>query len=260
VLPGNVIGYVDFGIIGVLDDALAGRQERFFDAIKDSRIDDAVAALEHLVVIPERLAHRLPDFRRRMSGCIRTWLAHVRDPRSSVKNKSTARLLLQTITVVRESGFMLMEGVMRLYRALILSDVIVLQIDPEFDALRAMRRYFYRRRVREFRQMMRPNERLRVLGEYVSLWVQGPRLMHELIRRSREGERAIMRAFERTRRFFRFLGRLCPLGAIAVLIARAFDVTTVPLDLFGVSQGVPWYWAAASLVVLWRILNFFTRP
>jgi ubiquinone biosynthesis protein len=260
ILPGNVIGYVDFGIIGVLDDDLASRQERFFDAVKDARTDDAVAALERLVVVPERLTHRMPDFRRRMSACVRAWLAHVRDPRSSVKQKSTARLLLDTITVVRESGFLLMEGVMRLYRALILSDVIVLQIDPEFDALRAMRRYFYRRRLREFRHMMRPNERLRVLGEYFSLWAQGPTLAGEFIRSARADERAVLRSFARVRQVFRFIARLCPWGAIALVIARLFDVIAIaPLQPFGVSQSIPWYWAAAALLVLWRVLILFTE-
>jgi hypothetical protein len=44
------------------------------------------------------------------------------------------------------------------------------------------------------------------------------------------------------------------------VIAHRFGFPEKPLQPFGMSQPIPWYWAPAALLVLWRVLMFFTEP
>src|SRR5262249_40945051 len=105
ILKGNVVGYVDFGIVGQMDEELAESQSRYLEAVKDGRIRDAARALSESVVVPENQQKRLPDFRARLGNQVRDWIARVSNPDARLQQKSIAQLLLDNIRMIREFGF-----------------------------------------------------------------------------------------------------------------------------------------------------------
>lgn len=252
----DVVGYVDFGIAGTMDDDLAEKQERYFQAIKDERVADAAQAMTEMVEVPERRRHLLPEFRTNLEAQVRRWLREAKE--GTIEDKSSARLLLSNIALVREFGFNLISGAMRYYRALIISDVIILQLDPDFDFVYHLRRYFRRRQLRRLREWSRPERLQNLTAEYAELFLNGPGLMRRLQEGLRAGGEAIVVGTRLFDRVFFTLSLSSLAGLVAVLAARALGVHDVGAYLSS-SLHVDWKLAAAGFFVLWRGFGRFVE-
>ena len=258
VLEGNVIGYVDFGIVGQMDEELAESQGRYLQAVKDLRINDAARALSESVVIPQRLQRKLPEFRARLANQVRDWITMVNNPDSALRQKSIARLLLDNIMLIRKFRFELMENTMRYYRALIIADVIVLQLDPEFDTVRGLNRYFRRREIKQLRRAINPQTITWTSVDYFHLWLNGPRIARQVSRYLRRQEEEFGVVSAQYVALYRAFARGFILAFIAVIIARVLgvpDVATVIRFPFSLD----WRWFAPFLLICWRVFSIVGR-
>lgn len=258
VLEGNVIGYVDFGIVGQMDEELTESQSRYLEAVKDGRINDAARALSQTVVVPERCEHKLPEFRARLANQVRDWITRVNNPNAALRHKSIAQLLLDNIQLIRRFGFELMDNTMRYYRALIIADVIVLELDPEFDTVRGLRRFFQRRTIRQLRMAATRQSILSTMVAYFHLWLNGPRISNQLSRYLRRAEEdygvvsaqytALFRNFARAS----FVALLVVLGAAILKRPDVSEFIHFPISL-------NWRWFAPLLLVCWRVASILSR-
>jgi ubiquinone biosynthesis protein len=252
VLEDNVVGYVDFGIVGQMDPELADSQSRYLKAVKDGRIDDAAEALTESVVIPEHVQSHLSEFRANLANQVRDWLARVGNPETSLRQRSIAQLLLQNIQLVRQYGFELRENTMRYYRALIIADVIVLQLDPDFDTVGSLRRYFRNRTVRRLRTEATYPNLASVAADYFDLWLAGPRLADQFSRGLRRYEARYNIVEAQYDVFWRAVATVSVILLAVVLVARLFGYTDVGM-LIGFPISLNWLWFAPALLAVWRI-------
>jgi len=260
VLPGDRVGYVDFGIVGSMDESLTRTQQRYFEAVRDRRIDDAVDAVMELVVVPAALRERIPEFRRRLATRIRSWIDSVTDEESTLRRRSIGRLLLDTITSAREFGFSMVENAMLYYRTLITSDVTILQLDPGFDATAHLARYFRRRRIRELRQRMTIPQAVRTAADYMDLVVRAPGILNRLMEELEEHEETFESGLSRVELFFAMAARGALIALLAVLAARVLaGVADVAVPL-GLPAKLDWRWLSLVLFVAWRTAVIFTTP
>jgi ubiquinone biosynthesis protein len=259
VVADNVVGYVDFGIVGQMDQELAESQSRYLQAVKDGRIGDAARALSESVVVPEKLENRLPEFRARLGNQVRDWIARVNNPRTPLRQKSIAQLLLDNISMIRSFGFELMENTMRYYRALIISDVTVLQLDPDFDTVRALRRYFRNREIRQFRATVSSRDVVWTAAQYLALWLDGPRMASQLSRylRRQEEEFGVVKA--QYTAIWRNVSRASFLALLAVLYLAWFRDVKDVASLVHFSFSLHYYWFAPVLFTCWRIASVVSR-
>jgi ubiquinone biosynthesis protein len=253
VMSNNRIGYVDFGITGDIDRDIAAHQEAFFQALKDQRVSEAVEAMVRLVVIPARRRRELPEFKRRLAHVVRGWIHELRNPEARLRDKSTAVLLLDSLREIRTSGFTLNEKVVRYYRALVISDVLIFQLDPTFDYFAALRSYYRRRRVRRLRVLMRPESQRRLLSDYAMLLADTPGLVAEMTARFRTDSQLLDEEASAAERVAERARRLLLLGLAGVLAARAFGVTDVGRAI-GLAS-IDWRYAALGLFVAWRVAD-----
>jgi ubiquinone biosynthesis protein len=258
ILPNNVVGYVDFGIVGEMDEDLGDAQSRYFQAVKDGRIAEAARAMSEMVVVPSDIRNRLPAFRRRLEDLVREWLRHITNPDSTLREKSTAQLLINNIAVIREFGFSLIEDAMRYYRALIIADVVILQLDPQFDGVQSLRRYYSRRQVRQLRAGFSRQNTLRTLSSYAELWLAGPTIAADLQRRLRSGEGQVAEVLSRLDRFYLGLARMSAAGFVLVLILRAFGIKDLG-PLLRMPFHLDWLVMSVLLFVTWRLAVIFKR-
>jgi ubiquinone biosynthesis protein len=256
IVEGDTVGYVDFGIVGTMDEDLADKQERYFQALQDGRVTDAAAAMVEMVEVPERRRDRIDEFQSSMELLIRRWLERLRE--GTLEDKSTARLLLSTLGLIRDYGFNLVSGAMRYFRALIIADVIILQLDPDFDFVHHLRRYFRRRQLRQIREWSRP-ERMRMLAaDYAELVITTPGLVRQLSEGLRAQREALIVGTGMLDRFYFGLS-LASLGALAVVLgARAFGFHDMG-ELARLDVHLDWKVAAAAFVVAWRVFATFAR-
>ena len=258
ILKDNVVGYVDFGIVGQMDEELAESQSRYLEAVKDSRINDAARALSETVIVPERLQRKLPEFRARLANQVRDWIALVNNPNSALRQKSIAQLLLDNIVLIRKFGFELMENTMRYYRALIIADVIVLELDPEFDTVRGLSRYFRRREIRQLRTAANAQSLIWTSVDYFHLWLNGPRIARQLSRFLRRQEEDFGVAVSQYVALYQAFARGCILAFMIVVIAALFGVPDVG-PYIGFPISLNWRWFAPFLLVWWRVFSIVSR-
>jgi ubiquinone biosynthesis protein len=256
ILPENVVGYVDFGIVGEMDDELASAQSRYLEAVKDRRIGDAARALSEVVVVPSRLQEKLPEFRTMLAEQVRDWLDHVTHTGSSLRDKSIAQLLMSNIALIRKFGFQLMDNTMRYYRALLIADVIILQLDPAYDMVRSLKHYFSRRQIRMLRSQLSRESIIQTDASYLGLWLRGPEIVGQFTRFLRSQEEGLTLSTSRLDLLYGETARFSFFALIAVLVVRIFQIKNLqPL----VGFNLDWRLAAFIFFTLWRGARILSR-
>ncbi len=249
--PGNVVGYVDFGIVGEMDDALRDLQERYFLAVKDRKVSEAARALGEMAVVPSNRSRQIDEFRAEAGALVQKWLDHVDNRGSSLREKGSAQLLLSNVALIRKHEFSLMENTMRYYRALIIADVIILQLDPDFDSVRHLKRFFTRRQIRRLRVEMSPHAVLATTAEYFHLWLQGPGMIRQVNRFLRTNEDQVTEVTTRLDVFYKNAARLSLAGLLLVLGARVFGIHDIG-KLVDFPVVLDWRWVSPMLFLFWR--------
>ena len=164
-------------------------------------------------------------------------------------------MLLSNIALIRKYGFSLMENTMRYYRALIIADVIILQLDPDFNFVRHLKHYFMRRQMRRLRAGLSPESILTTTAQYVHLFVNGPSTIQRIIR---EYENDAAEALTRVDTFLKNAAHLTLVILVLVLVARVFRIHDVgKLVSFPVSLN--WRWFSPMLFLAWRTFVSLSR-
>jgi ubiquinone biosynthesis protein len=252
ILPDNIVGYVDFGIVGQMDEELAESQSRYLEAVKDGRLNDAARALSEAALIPDRLRHRLPEFRAQLANQVRDWIGLVNSANAALRQKSIAQLLLHNIGLIREYGFELTANSMRYYRALIIADVIILQLDPDFDTVRSLGRYFQNREARQLRKDMNYQNMIWTAADYFRLWLTGPHIYRGLARYLRRSEEEFGVVSSRFTILYQGLAKASLLAFLIVIGAGLAGLPDVGHYLrFPFSLN--WRWFAPFLLICWRV-------
>jgi ubiquinone biosynthesis protein len=131
VLKGGTLGWVDFGIVGVLDERAWRQQFSLRLAVAQDDVDRAYGALvEMLEPLPAR---DLTSFELSTKSAIAGWISSSKDPWASAAEKSIGVFLMNVFKAARRWGITLPTGLTRLYRAMIVGDSAMLSLDPQVD-------------------------------------------------------------------------------------------------------------------------------
>jgi ubiquinone biosynthesis protein len=131
VLPGNVIGLVDFGIIGHLG---GDYQRNMFQLFRGIGSGSPAAAFAAIVGILSPGAHvDLRSFKRSYEDNVQSWLESVTDRRAPTRQKSAGALVVSQLLLVRQYGLRLPAAVTRFYRSLMIVDSLILRLWPAVD-------------------------------------------------------------------------------------------------------------------------------
>jgi predicted unusual protein kinase regulating ubiquinone biosynthesis (AarF/ABC1/UbiB family) len=131
VLKGGTLGWVDFGIVGVLDERTWRQQFSLRLAVAQDDVDRAYEALvQTLEPLPAR---DLTSFELSTKSAIAEWISSSKDPWASATEKSVGIFLMNVFNAVRRWGITLPTALTRLYRAMIIGDSAMLSLDPQVD-------------------------------------------------------------------------------------------------------------------------------
>jgi ubiquinone biosynthesis protein len=155
VKEGGALAWLDFGMVGWLDEQTWGQQFRLQAAIANEQVQAALEALlTSLAPLPVK---DLSGFEREARTIIRDWTAATRDPRATVVEKSTARFFLRLFDAIRRAGLTLPADLLRLYRTVIGVDTILLRLDPSIDWVPDLRGFVAEETGRQLRQTLKPD-------------------------------------------------------------------------------------------------------
>lgn len=137
VLDGGTLAWVDFGMVGWLDEHTWLQQFRLRTEVAFGRIHGAYQRL--LEVFQPLPAGDLSGFELRVKAIIRDYTEASSDPNAGVRDKSVGFFFLRLFGAIRESGLSLPANVMRLYRTIIVADGVMLRLDPAIDWVAILR-------------------------------------------------------------------------------------------------------------------------
>ena len=140
VLPGGTLAYIDFGIVGDLDEDLAAKQERLVYHLMAGELH---AAYRMLLAEIELEEHRdLSEFELAVKSELSSYLLRVRSPHATPVEKSVGRVYVAVANAIRQLDLRLPAKLTRFYRAQLIIDMLVFKLDPTLDPVAEFSRFW----------------------------------------------------------------------------------------------------------------------
>jgi ubiquinone biosynthesis protein len=137
ILDDNIIGLVDFGIVGMLSGDLQRHMLQLLSHMGEGSASGAFAAI--LRVLQPGREVNLRSFKRDYESNMQSWLDVAVDPIAGLREKSVARLIARNLSLIRRYGLHLPSAVARFYRALLIVDSVVIQLWPSINMVTTLR-------------------------------------------------------------------------------------------------------------------------
>ena len=139
VMSGGTLGWIDFGMLGWLDERLWRAQFGMREAIAEGNVYEAY---QHLLSTLEPLPPiDLSSFEAEVVELFRDWTVSSQAPTASLLEKSSGFVFLRIFDAVRRAGLTLPTGLVRLYRAIFVGDIVMLKLNPGIDWVPIVRRF-----------------------------------------------------------------------------------------------------------------------
>jgi ubiquinone biosynthesis protein len=154
VLPENVVGFIDFGLQGRLNEEARREQGLMLDAIARENIERLFVATLDVLDAPRGLlvTDTYDDFAENADA----WLDACDNPGASMGEKTLNRLVQSAMGIARQVGLVLSPHTMLFYKGLLTIDSVVLRVYPAFDYKKETKRALRLIRMRELDRMYAP--------------------------------------------------------------------------------------------------------
>jgi len=220
VRDGGSLAWVDFGMVGWLDEHTWGQQFRLQAAIANEQVEATVEALlGSLAPLPVR---DLTGFELEAKSIIRDWISSSRDPHATVLEKSTARFFMRLFSAIRRAGLSLPADLMRVYRTVIGCDTILLRLDRTVDWVPELRDFVDEENGRQLWRALRPEVSMGTVVAGAQAWLHFFSTTFNLVNwldiRLPEMARSYQREFSQLERAARLLLRYLRVLVIGFLV------------------------------------------
>jgi|GEM_PF-2249456 len=155
VMKDGILGWVDFGMLGWLDEKVWFGQYNMRLALAQQNIQKAYTYfVRTLGPLPDR---DLSSFENEIKGHLREWVTTANMPGASIAEKSSGFFFLRIFATVRKEKIPMPMDMVRLYRAILISDIVMLRLYPEIDWVSVLKDFLIekeRRRLIELTSFM----------------------------------------------------------------------------------------------------------
>jgi len=266
VSDGGTLNWVDFGLVGWIDERQWELQLRLRDAIAQERIHDAyLALLEAMEPLPFR---DLSRFEQEVKQSLRDFLVASRDPDAPLSQKSTGAFLLRTLANLRRNRLPMTSSTVQLYRTILVADIVMLGLYPAIDwpghLRRFLRDYASELLVQAVRQpLTSPYTGFRLARAPMAVADTMEWLMRRLPDIGRQGLRTLSASERIIPHALRLLRRGAALGIAAVVALAVFEPDFAPTSAFGRFalriEANPWPALGAGVLTFYLLTSFIRR-
>jgi ubiquinone biosynthesis protein len=181
-IPGNAVGFVDFGLVDVLDETILRRQAEYISSIYSGDEERIFRAL--LSVLTSSPNTDLDQFHAEVRTATRAWLresaaAEVEPARNT--HSPVGRYMISILQAARRSRMHLPQEVLGMYRTVLTADAVAGQVGSGQELAAVGRSFFGRLRVEEVVNSLMPESLGPAVLEWLSLARTGPERLNQLL-------------------------------------------------------------------------------
>jgi ubiquinone biosynthesis protein len=254
ILEGGTLGYVDFGMVGWLDEKIWVEQYKLNKALAAEKVHLAYEVmLEMLEPLP---CKDLSDFEMEVKTLLKEWLFANKVPGASIQERSNGALFMRLFEILRQHGLSMSLGAMRLIRALMISDVICLRLYPDLQRQEELQSYFDERLEKELQSTCAAQLSIRatysLVIDAIKAFQTAPKVVEwlsarlpQLARQYREEAKAFEQAAGLVLRYLRFTAYL---SALAIVFGRIVAMRVMPASSWaGGVRSLGSYWLLVTV-------------
>ncbi len=169
VTRGGTLAWVDFGVMGWLDERLWMQQLSLRVAIAEGKIQRATEILVTMFAPVSR--SQLERFERDVKEYLREWIRATRSPMATISEKSTGLLFLNVMRASQRAGMRIPSALTSLIRTIMVADVITLRLDPDLDWLPSMQAFIREEQHRQAASLIRESLSLSYASDLMRLYL-----------------------------------------------------------------------------------------
>jgi ubiquinone biosynthesis protein len=268
ILEGGTLGYVDFGMVGWLDEKLWAQQFSLNRALASEKIHAAYEAiLDMLEPLPDI---NLQYFEMQAKSLLVEWIFASKVPGRPIAERSSANLFLQLFDLMRRERLNMSVASLRLCRTLMISDIISLRLCPELDRLKELREYFNEQAQRSFERACAEQISSTVVHATLANVMETFNALPDLMGRLRERVSDLGRRYEEgltglegaIKLILRYLQVFIAIAALVIIGSRLIALPLFPNSTWArpaAYLGGFWWWVAAAGILLVGMLGRIAR-
>ncbi|MEO1267554.1 MAG: AarF/UbiB family protein [Myxococcota bacterium] len=267
VLPNNVIGYVDFGLLGRMGPESLQEQQAVVEALASTNMERLFTAILDVLDAPRGLL--VTDHFHTFSEVADAWLDACDNPGATLSEKSVNNFVSGIMGLARNIGLPLSMNTTLYYKALMSVDASILRIDPSLDYNIETTRALRMVKLRHVEHYLAPGQALDRSLNLSLLLLKMPDLLAEQVVNLQQGTRRMYRKFNQfpivAAQLVQAAGRFCLLlGAVLASIDLGYAHHYIPdvilnhpdFQAIVTETLAPHAWI---MVVLWLALGWVAR-
>lgn len=223
VLPNNVIGYVDFGLLGRMSPESLEEQFALVQAVAQVNMEQLFVAVLDVLDAPRGLL--VTEYFDAFAEAADTWLDACDNPGATIDEKSITNFVTSIMDLARAIGLTMSMNTTLYYKAMMSIDASLLRIWPAFDYQAETRQATRLVKLRVIEKYMSPNEALDRSLDMAMLLLTAPEFLTEQLTNYRQT----------TRRMYRKINAFPVIAAQVVnfigLSSVGIGLALVPLEL-----------------------------
>ena len=254
VMKDGIIGYVDFGLVGRMDEEFRRYQLDFLAALRDGDLDTLFEIFVDYVRPPFDVD--LGGFQHVFKRRFAEWLERSDDPHASFRERSFVALVFETgLKELRRYRIPLPRSIAAYYKTFATIDPIILTLAPDLDFKAELHGFLRESLIRYVRDRSTPAKLCALLLEYQELLLTLPREARRTLKMWQRAQSGATRAVDRWLVHWWKLVRSVVSGLVLSLLVVRIWVwrggVPIPagLRLFFLS---PFFWVVILTLVLYR--------
>jgi ubiquinone biosynthesis protein len=259
-LPGNVIGFVDFGLCDELDPLVRERQLRYMEAVYTDNLELMFKSLVDILIPGE--GTDLDQFRRDffdVTGRWQTRLKHeaLQFEKYSEGRSPTSEWMASVIRIARQNGMQVPSKVLSMYRALLTAESVAKQLEASLDLRSVGRRFFEIMQTHELLRALEPEPVQAFLLTLFNLVRNSPSQLQQLMEDLASGRTSIGVSTTESPRLTRVANRRTKLMVTAILTLGVTWLLAYPElpTIYGLNLAWP-LGIGLALLYLWLLIQW----
>jgi ubiquinone biosynthesis protein len=259
-LPGNMIGFVDFGLCDELDPLVRERQMRYLQAVYSDNLELMFRALVEILIPTDDTD--LDSFRRDFFAATGVWQQRTKQESEAGYRREgrspTGEWMVRVMRAARQNGLQVPSRILSMYRALLTAESVANRLDPSVDLGMVGQQFFQMMQLQDVLRSLEPEAVQAFLLNLFNLIRDSPGQLQQILEDLANGRFVVNVNTTESPRLLRIANRRTKLIVTAILtVGVAFLLGNPSLpSVAGIN--IAWLLGIVlAILYLWLLIQWF---